>query len=38
MFVDEKSRKAVPVTQFVDIPAMLQDIDELSRKNGQGVR
>jgi uncharacterized radical SAM superfamily Fe-S cluster-containing enzyme len=35
MFVDEHSRKAVPVTQFVDIPSMLQDIDELSRKMGK---
>jgi 7,8-dihydro-6-hydroxymethylpterin dimethyltransferase len=32
MFVDEKSRKAVPVTQFVDIPGMLQDIEELAQK------
>jgi hypothetical protein len=35
LFVDERSHKAVPVTQFVDIPAMLQDIDELSRKMGK---
>jgi 7,8-dihydro-6-hydroxymethylpterin dimethyltransferase len=32
MFVDEKSRKAVPVTQFVDIPGMLQDIEALAQK------
>ncbi len=37
MFVDEKSRKAVPVTQFVDIPAMLQDIEMLSRKKFGGL-
>jgi hypothetical protein len=37
MFVDEKSRKAVPVTQFVDIPAMLQDIEKLSRKKWSGL-
>ena len=37
MFVDEKSRKAVPVTQFVDIPAMLQDIEALSRKASGGL-
>ncbi len=37
MFVDEKSRKAVPVTQFVDIPAMLQDIELMSRKSFGGV-
>jgi len=35
MFVDEKSRKAVPVTKFIDMPSMLQDIDILSRKMGQ---
>jgi len=38
MFVDEKSRKAVPVTQFVDIPAMLQDIEMLSRKSFDGLK
>lgn len=32
MFVDEQSRKAVPVTQFIDIPAMLQDIEALAQK------
>jgi uncharacterized radical SAM superfamily Fe-S cluster-containing enzyme len=37
MFVDEKSRTAVPVTQFVDITAMLQDVEELSRKSFGGV-
>jgi 7,8-dihydro-6-hydroxymethylpterin dimethyltransferase len=37
MFVDEKSRKAVPVTQFVDIPAMVQDIEEMSRKKFTGI-
>ncbi len=37
MFVDEKTRKAVPVTQFVDIPAMVQDIEELSRKKFGGL-
>jgi hypothetical protein len=37
MFVDEKSRKAVPVTQFVDIPAMLQDIELMSRKSFNGL-
>ncbi len=34
-FVDEKSRKAVPITQFVDVPNMLQDMEELSRKAGK---
>ncbi len=37
MFVDEKSRTAVPVTQFVDIPAMLQDIEDLSKKASGGL-
>lgn len=37
MFVNEQSRKAVPVTQFVDIPAMLQDVEELSRKKWTGL-
>ncbi len=32
MFVDEKSRKAIPVTQFVDYPAMIQDIEKLAQK------
>ena len=32
MFVDEQSGKAIPVTQFIDIPAMLQDIEELAQK------
>jgi uncharacterized radical SAM superfamily Fe-S cluster-containing enzyme len=35
--VDEKKRTAIPVTQFVDIPAMLQDVEELSRKKWGGV-
>jgi 7,8-dihydro-6-hydroxymethylpterin dimethyltransferase len=34
-FVDEKSRKAVPITQFVDVPNMLQDMEELSRSAGK---
>ena len=33
MFVDEKSKKAVPVTRFIDIPGMLQDIEELAQKS-----
>lgn len=32
MFVDEKSKKAVPVTQFIDIPGMLQEIEALAQK------
>jgi hypothetical protein len=34
-FVDEKSKKAVPITQFVDVPNMLQDMEELSRWAGK---
>jgi 7,8-dihydro-6-hydroxymethylpterin dimethyltransferase len=30
-FVDEKSKQAVPITRFVDVPNMLQDMEELSR-------
>jgi uncharacterized radical SAM superfamily Fe-S cluster-containing enzyme len=37
VFVDDKSGKAVPVTQFVDIPGMLQDIEELSKKASGGI-
>ena len=31
-FVDEQSKKAVPITQFVDVRAMLQDMEVLARK------
>jgi len=34
-FVDEKSKKAVPITRFVDVPNMLQDMEELSRSAGK---
>jgi hypothetical protein len=37
LFVDEKTKKAVPVTQFVDITGMLQDVEEMSRKSFSGV-
>jgi hypothetical protein len=36
-FVDEKSKKAVPVTQFVDVPSMLQEMEQLSRKAKGGI-
>jgi uncharacterized radical SAM superfamily Fe-S cluster-containing enzyme len=32
LFVNEQTREAVPVTRFVDVGAMLQDMEELSRK------
>jgi uncharacterized radical SAM superfamily Fe-S cluster-containing enzyme len=35
MFVDEHTRTAVPVTRFVDVGAMMQDIEELSRSAGR---
>ncbi len=31
-FVDQATKQAVPITQFVDVPGMLQDMEELSRK------
>jgi uncharacterized radical SAM superfamily Fe-S cluster-containing enzyme len=31
-FVDQETKQAVPITQFVDVPGMLQDMEELSRK------
>ena len=31
MFVDQKTKQAVPVTRFVDVGNMLQDIDNLAR-------
>ncbi len=37
LFVDEETRQAVPITQFVDVGAMLQDMDELSRKSGKAI-
>ena len=36
-FVDEQTKQAVPITQFVDVGAMLQDMDELSRKTRKSV-
>jgi uncharacterized radical SAM superfamily Fe-S cluster-containing enzyme len=30
-FVDDRSKQAVPITRFVDVPNMLQDMEELSR-------
>ncbi len=34
-FVDERSKHAVPITRFVDVPNMLQDMEELSRSAGK---
>ena len=34
LFVEEKSGSAVPVTRFMDVGGMMQDLDELSRKAG----
>ncbi len=35
LFVDEVTRSAVPITRFADVGAMLQDMDELSRRAGK---
>ena len=32
LFVDEQTRKAVPVTRFIDIPAMLEDMNKIAAK------
>ena len=31
-FVDQETKQAVPITQFVDVPGMLQEMEERSRK------
>ncbi|HEY3930297.1 MAG TPA: radical SAM protein [Candidatus Koribacter sp.] len=36
-FVDQETKQAVPITQFVDVGAMLQDMDELSRKSRRAM-
>jgi uncharacterized radical SAM superfamily Fe-S cluster-containing enzyme len=36
-FVDEDTKQAVPITQFVDVGNMLQDMDELSRKSHKAI-
>jgi hypothetical protein len=37
LFVDEETKQAVPLTRFVDVGAMLQDMDELSRKSHKAI-
>ena len=37
LFVDDQTKAAIPVTRFVDIPALLQDMDEISRKTKKSV-
>lgn len=37
MFVDEKTKTAVPATRFLDLPALLQDMDEIARKTGKSI-
>ena len=32
LFVDEKSRKAVPVTRFIDVPGILRDMDRIAAR------
>ena len=36
-FVDQETKQAVPITQFVDVGNMLQDMDELSRKSRKAM-
>ncbi len=36
-FVDEKSKAAVQITRFVDVPNMLQDMEEYSRRSTKTV-
>lgn len=35
LFVEEKSGTAIPITRFIDVGGMLQDLDELSRQAGK---
>ncbi len=37
VFVDEKTKTAVPVTRFMDVGAMLQDMDEYSRRSTRAI-
>jgi len=37
LFVDDQTKTAIPVTRFIDIPALLQDMDEISRKTKKSV-
>jgi 7,8-dihydro-6-hydroxymethylpterin dimethyltransferase len=37
LFVDDQTKTAIPATRFVDIPALLQDMDEISRKTKKSV-
>jgi uncharacterized radical SAM superfamily Fe-S cluster-containing enzyme len=36
-FVEEETKQAVPITRFVDVGNMLQDMDELSRKSHKAI-
>ncbi len=35
LFVDEHSKQAVPVTRFVDVPAMLQEMDRIAARTAK---
>ena len=37
LFIDEKTKTAVPVTRFIDVGAMLQDMDEISRTTRHSI-
>jgi uncharacterized radical SAM superfamily Fe-S cluster-containing enzyme len=36
-FVDERTKTAVPATRFLDLPGLLQDMDEIARKTGKSI-
>lgn len=37
LFVDENAKTAVPATRFLDLPGLLQDMDEIARKTGKSI-
>jgi uncharacterized radical SAM superfamily Fe-S cluster-containing enzyme len=37
LFVDEKTKTAVPATRFLDLPGLLQDMDEIASKTGKSI-
>jgi tetraether lipid synthase len=37
MFVDERTKTAIPATRFLDLPGLLQDMDVIARKTGKSI-
>jgi len=37
LFIDDKTKTAVPVTRFIDVGGMLQDMDEFSRSTRRSI-